>query len=123
MTGQLVSSSLAKQIFQRLQARQGEIESFIRALVEIESPSGDVEGSREIVAAVSSAAKSVSCVSAIERVEVSGFGEHLVIKAFQQQSAHGQVLIVGHTDTVHSRGSLEQRPWRRDGDRAYGPGV
>lgn len=123
MTGQLISSSLAGQLLERFRERQNSVESFIRALVEIESPSGDLEGSREVVAALSAAAESISGVDAIERVEVPRFGQHLVIKAFQQQAEAGQILIVGHTDTVHSRGSLEQRPWRRDSDRAYGPGV
>lgn len=123
MTGQKLSPSLADQILNRFRERQSDIESFIRALVEIESPSGDLEGSREVVAALSTAAESVNVVNAVELVEYVGFGQHLVIKAFQEQSEAGQILIVGHTDTVHSRGSLAQRPWRRDGDRAYGPGV
>jgi glutamate carboxypeptidase len=33
------------------------------------------------------------------------------------------VLIVGHTDTVHSLGSLAERPWRREHGRIYGPGI
>jgi glutamate carboxypeptidase len=123
MTGQTISSSLTAQVLERFRERQSDVESFIRALVEIESPSGDVEGSREVVAALSAAAQSITGVDVIEPVEVSGFGEHLVIKAFQQQNSAGEILIVGHTDTVHSRGSLEQRPWRRDGNKAYGPGV
>jgi glutamate carboxypeptidase len=123
MTDQTISSSLARQILDRFRERQTDIESFIRALVEIESPSGDVEGSREVVAAISKVAEGVNGVDAIETVEFPGFGQHLVIKAFQEQAEAGQILIVGHTDTVHSRGSLEQRPWRRDGDKAYGPGV
>jgi glutamate carboxypeptidase len=123
MTDQTISSSLARQILDRFRERQSDIESFIRALVEIESPSGDVEGSREVVAAISKVAEGVNGVDAIETVEFPGFGQHLVIKAFQEQAEAGQILIVGHTDTVHSRGSLDQRPWRRDGDKAYGPGV
>lgn len=33
------------------------------------------------------------------------------------------VLLLGHLDTVHARGSLAINPWRREGDRLYGPGV
>ena len=123
MTGQLISSPLANQILERLQTRQSEIESFIRALVEVESPSGDLDGSRAVVELIATAAQSLSCVDEVERVNVPNFGEHLVIKAFAEQSEAGQILLVGHTDTVHSRGSLMQRPWRVDGGRAYGPGV
>jgi glutamate carboxypeptidase len=123
LTPQLISSSLANRILKEFQTRQSEIESFIRALVEIESPSGDENGSRAMVDLLASAARSLKCVDEVERVNVAGYGQHLVIKAFQQQSEAGQLLLVGHTDTVHSLGSLAERPWRRDGDRVYGPGV
>jgi glutamate carboxypeptidase len=33
------------------------------------------------------------------------------------------VLLVGHTDTVFDDGTARERPFRIDGDRAYGPGV
>src|SRR5687767_11890826 len=117
------SSSLAAEILDRFRERQSDLESFIRALVEIESPSGDVDGSREVVAALSGAAQTVNGIDAIDAVEVPGFGQHLVIKAFGGDGNAGQILLVGHTDTVHSRGSLAQRPWRTEGGKIYGPGV
>ena len=33
------------------------------------------------------------------------------------------VLLMGHRDTVFPTGTVAQRPWSVDGDRAYGPGV
>lgn len=33
------------------------------------------------------------------------------------------VLLLGHRDTVFPRGEAERRPFRVEGDRAYGPGV
>jgi glutamate carboxypeptidase len=123
MTGQLISALLAKQLLERFQTRQNDVESFIRALVETESPSGDANGSRAVVDLIENAARALACVGDVERVNVADFGEHVVIRAFHEQSEAGQIMIVGHTDTVHSRGSLAERPWRRDGARAYGPGV
>ena len=117
-----MTDSNTRQIFSALKERQTEIEAFIRSLVEVESPSGDVKGSRDVVDLLANAAERLDCVDAIERVDVSDFGQHLVIKAFQEQSA-GQVLLVGHTDTVHSLGSLSERPWRVDAGRIYGPGI
>ena len=38
-----------------------------------------------------------------------------------RDNAH--VLLLGHRDTVFPRGTAAQRPFRVDGDRAYGPGV
>ena len=33
------------------------------------------------------------------------------------------ILIMGHLDTVHPVGTLSVLPWRRDGERCYGPGI
>ena len=33
------------------------------------------------------------------------------------------ILVMGHLDTVHPIGTLSALPWRREGDRLYGPGV
>ena len=119
----LISAPLANQILEKFQTRQSDIESFMRMLVEVESPSGDENGSRAIVDLLVEAAQTLECVNAVERVDVPGFGQHLVIKAFHQPGNAGQVLLVGHTDTVHSHGSVAERPWRRDGDKIYGPGI
>ena len=115
--------SIARQIFTALQSRQAEVEAFIQALVETESPSGDAEGSRAVVDLLVQAAGRLNCIGEIGRVDVPDFGQHLVIRAFQKQSDAEQILLVGHTDTVHSRGTLSERPWRRDNGRIYGPGV
>jgi glutamate carboxypeptidase len=127
MTGQLISQLIevpvAQQILENLKARQHEIELFMRALVEIESPSGDENGSHRIVDLLENATRGLACVGEVDRVDAPGFGQHLIIKAFPEQSAAGQVLIVGHTDTVHSLGSLAERPWRREHDKIYGPGI
>ena len=115
-----MNGDLARQVFARLQSRQAEIEKFIQTLVEAESPSGDDAGSRAVVDLVVQAAGRLDCVSAIDRVDVPDLGQHLVIRAFEEAD---QILMVGHTDTVHARGSLSERPWRREGGKIYGPGI
>lgn len=35
----------------------------------------------------------------------------------------GRVLLLAHTDTVFEEGAANERPFRIDGNRAYGPGV
>jgi len=116
-------SSVARQIFSALQARQTEIEAFIQSLVETESPSGDEQGSRAAVDLLVQHANQLDCVDEIERLDVPDFGQHLLIKAFHKQTSAGQILLVGHTDTVHARGSVAERPWRREAGRIYGPGI
>jgi glutamate carboxypeptidase len=115
------SFSAARQIHELLKSRQAEIEAFIRTVVETESPSGDESGSRAVVDLLVEAAGRLDCVSEINRIVAPDFGEHLVIKAFAPRDS--QVLVVGHTDTVHARGSIDLRPWRREAGKIYGPGV
>ena len=76
-----------RQIFTALQSRQPQIERFMQALVETESPSGDDAGSRAVVDLLAQAAGGLECVNAIDRVDVPGFGQHIVIRAFQEQKA------------------------------------
>lgn len=123
MTDSSISTDLIRQLETFFQSRQIEVENSIRALVEVESPSGDEQGSRAVVDLLEETAGTLTCVNSIERIDVPGFGQHFLVRAFQQGSATGQVMLVGHTDTVHSRGSLSERPWRREADKIYGPGI
>ena len=52
-----------------------------------------------------------------------GFGD--CVRATLSPSARGKpgILIMGHLDTVHPVGTLAKLPWRRDGERCYGPGI
>ena len=103
-------------------SRQDAIVAFARALVETESPSGDELGSKAVVSLLAAAAAGISRVTTNERVASENYGEHLRVTAFGD-SREKPIVILGHTDTVHPRGSLKQRPWRVEGNRAYGPGV
>src|SRR5215813_9280173 len=104
--------------------RQREIVALTRALVETESPSGEAAGSKAVVSLLAAAARSINSISSIDRIPVEDYGEHLRLQAFGNgRSTARTILILGHTDTVHPYGSLEKRPWRVEGNRAYGPGV
>src|SRR3712207_5698525 len=88
--------------------RQDELVDLICRLVEIESPSGDVRGSRAAVDLLEDAARTIPSVSSIERVASPDYGEHLRIRAFcDGAEGDGATLILGHTDTVHPRGTLD----------------
>ena len=104
-------------------ARQHELLALTCALVETESPSGDKDGSSEVVSLVASAAGSIGSVNSVERITSEDFGEHVLIRAFAGQNDAAPIVMLGHTDTVHPRGAIKERPWRSEGRRIYGPGV
>jgi len=104
------------------QARQHQILDVARQLVSAESPSGDVAGSKEVVSLLAKEANTIGGV-AFERISVEEYGQHLRVTAFGGAADPSPIVLLGHTDTVHPRGSLHERPWRVEGGKAFGPGV
>jgi glutamate carboxypeptidase len=104
-------------------ARQHELLALTCALVETESPSGEKDGSSEVVSLLASAAGSIGAVTSVERITSEDFGEHIRIRAFAGEHGAASILILGHTDTVHPRGAIKEHPWRSEGNRIYGPGI
>src|SRR5688572_26588423 len=106
------------------EGRQDEIVSSICQLVETESPSGDSEGSSAIVDLLAEIARSIPSISSVERIPVPGYGEHLRIGAFEVQPDNtSTTLVLGHTDTVHPRGTLSPQGALAKEGRLYGPGI
>jgi glutamate carboxypeptidase len=105
--------------------REGEVLSFVRALVEAESPSGDREGNAAVVSLLAEAARGLGAETKVALETDAVYGSHLLVRAFDDRDADAPAtLILGHTDTVHPRGSIEARPWREEEDgRVYGPGI
>ncbi|MFW5435011.1 M20 family metallopeptidase [Paenibacillus apiarius] len=56
----------------------------------------------------------------VERVPNRQYGDRLAVRV---GNGPRQVLLVGHADTVWPAGEAKLRPFRIDGDRAFGPGV
>jgi glutamate carboxypeptidase len=119
-----ITAEAAQSAHRLIESRRDEMLKLTRALVETESPSGYLEGSRAVVGLLEDAARKSEGVSSIERIESPGYGEHLRIRAFGDvNEAHGSVLLIGHTDTVHPVSSIRERPWREEDGRIYGPGI
>jgi len=101
------------------QRRERMIED-IRSIVDIESPSYNVEQSRRVVDQIVQLAADLPSVQ-IERTAGDNCGEHLVIRAFPLVGK--STLLLGHTDTVHPVGTNTKNPTRIDGDCFYGCGI
>lgn len=93
----------------------------IRRWVEIETPTDDGGAVTHLAAEIQEALAAGQV--GVERVAGrNGFGDHLVARLPGQTNGPG-VLVMAHLDTVWPRGTLARRPFRIDGDRAYGPGI
>ena len=60
----------------------------------------------------------------VERITQKHRGDHLRITYSQNKSRPaGQLLVLGHYDTVYSTGTLRKMPFRVSAGKAYGPGT
>src|SRR5256714_9646017 len=94
----------------------------IRQWVEIESPTADKAAVNRMIDQVQSDVAALPV--AVERVPgKDGFADNLIVR--NQAAGHGGgILVLSHIDTVHPVGTLAgPLPFRRDGDRLYGPGL
>ncbi len=98
-----------------------ELIDLIRELVELESPSGDIERGREVVDWVEKQAQGLGLDLKFERHKAEDLGEHLIIKAFPGSA--DPILLLGHLDTVHPVGAKAKNPTRIEGDKFYGGGI
>lgn len=91
----------------------------IKALVEIESPSVDVEALNKAASFVAERVAELCGDCDIEWNFAEDGRPHLIVRFGERTD----VLLIGHFDTVHPIGTLEKHPWNIKGDRAYGPGI
>jgi glutamate carboxypeptidase len=94
----------------------------LKPWVECESPTFDAA---RVNAMLDLAARDCAVSGAsIERIAGRmGFGDCVRARfAFGHADEPG-ILVMGHLDTVHPVGTLGALPWRREGDRCYGPGI
>jgi glutamate carboxypeptidase len=119
------STTNAREFLRHFGARRDELLSLTRALCEAESPSGDAEGSRAVVNLLEEYAHALGGFTSCERIAApDGYGEHFRLRAFTEGAQEERtLLLLGHTDTVHPRGTLAARPWREEGGKIYAPGV
>jgi glutamate carboxypeptidase len=117
-----LSASTVSELKDYFLSEQSRIVEVTRALVETESPSGDEAGSKAVVSLLANETSAIPGLE-MELVASPNYGEHLRLSAFGDPSESNPIVILGHTDTVHPRGSLNQRSWRIEDDRAFGPGV
>lgn len=102
-------------------AQQSGAIALIRQFVECESPSDDAAAVNRFAGLL---AESVKNIAKVRPHFAAGHGRHLrcefVLPGSKKQ---GQILVLGHSDTVWPLGTLRTMPFRRYEGRLWGPGV
>jgi glutamate carboxypeptidase len=114
--------NLPKKLFQLLKPRLPEMLETLERLVRTESPSSEKAAADSCGAIVAEEWRKRG--ARIERIQQKHRGDHLRVTWSPEKSRpSGQLLVLGHFDTVYSCGTLAKMPFRIAGGKAYGPGT
>ena len=102
-------------------SKQKEMIALIREMVECESPSDDPAAVNRFVDLFAS---KTGDIAKVRRLAGGRFGCHLRCEFnLPGRQKKGQILALGHSDTVWPLGTLRTMPFRERGGRLWGPGV
>lgn len=116
----LAAGPVNKDLYDRAVQAKPDVLKLLASLVNIDSGTGSEKGLDLTGAMVADEAKKLGMQ--VEFVSSSpAVGKNLV--ATLNGTGKAKILLIAHMDTVFADGTAAARPFRIQGDRAYGPGV
>ena len=107
------------QIVQTLDKRETEMVALLERLVNIDSGTYLRAGVNQIADIIDPKLRELGF--AVDRLSQVDFGDHLLAR--KAGSSPKRLLCICHMDTVFPEGETKRRPFRIEGEKAYGPGV
>jgi glutamate carboxypeptidase len=113
-----LDSQSSAEIFAHFKEREGEMVDALRKLVDMETPSQEIGALDDFVLALKLYVESKTGTA----LNVMRTGEHSRPHGVAHLGHHTDVLFIGHFDTVYPMGAGAKKPFRIEGDKAYGAG-
>jgi len=111
-----------KEFLRLLKPRLPQMLATLRQFVEAESPSLEKVAADRCCGLIAAAWRKNDV--RVERLKQNHRGDHLRIAYWPGKTRPaGQLLVLGHYDTVYSSGTLRKMPFRISRGKAYGPGI
>jgi glutamate carboxypeptidase len=115
-------TNYTREFLRFLKPRLPEMLALLRRLVRAESPS--LEKSPTDLCCNVLAGEWHKRGARVERIQQKLRGDQLRVTWWPHNGKPaGQLLVLGHYDTVYSSGSLEKMPFRISGGKVFGPGI
>jgi glutamate carboxypeptidase len=115
-------SNLPKNFSRLLKPRLSQMLATLRSFVTAESPSLEKAAADRCCGIIAKEWKKHGV--RVERIALKHRGDILrITHAPGKSRSSGQLLVLGHYDTVYSTGTLAKMPFRVRGGKAYGPGT
>src|SRR5262245_9822927 len=115
------SAPLEARIIGWLGSQQEAMLALLADVVNIDSGSYDKAGVDAVGQRFIDYFREHGLVTSMEPVE--GYGDAIHIRLDEVRANERPILLLGHRDTVFPKGEVARRPFRIEGQRAYGPGV
>jgi glutamate carboxypeptidase len=107
-------------VYKAAEAAQPAVIETLQKLVLIESGSANLAG---LLKVADYAQNQLSALGAkTERIKTSD-SARVMVKGVLSGKGKLKVMLIAHMDTVYPEGILASEPYRRDGNRLYGPGI
>jgi glutamate carboxypeptidase len=110
-----------EKVYQAVETDRASALALLKSIVNIDSGSGDIKGGEQVEALLAERLNAAGAEVRSVPAEVSTVAPNLV--AVFRGTGKAKVLIIAHIDTVFGPGTVAKRPFRIEGNRAYGPGV
>jgi glutamate carboxypeptidase len=115
-------SHLPKEFLRLLKPRLPQMLATLRQFVEAESPSLEKAAADNCCGIIAEEWRKHGL--RVERIAQKQRGDYLRIAHWPNKTRPaGQLLVLGHYDTVYSSGTLRTMPFRISAGKAYGPGI
>jgi len=108
-----------KALLEYIDSKETEMLEFLERLVNIDSGSYDKAGVDQVGDVL--AERLAALGFTVQRSRQNEFGDHVI--GNKPGTGNQRILFIGHMDTVFPAGTAQKRPFRVEGDRAFGPGV
>ena len=115
------SRPAATDVLKHLQSKRGEMILLLRRMTEAESPS-DVPGAQHEIREIIAASLERMGYS-VKRIPGHSSGGMLHARPAGRRRGQPAQLLLGHYDTVWPLGTLDDMPFKHEGDVVRGPGV
>ncbi|UOQ47674.1 M20 family metallopeptidase [Gracilibacillus caseinilyticus] len=103
-----------------LEEHRDEMLQLLEKLVNIDSGSNDKDGVNQVGHLLRDIYQELDFH--VHKVEQADLGNHFIVSKSGNPS-DATILILAHMDTVFEKGTASTRPFKIEGNRAYGPGV
>lgn len=111
----------ANAVWQAAEAARPDQIALLEKLVNIDSGTGDKASGQNASELIATELRALGMAVELETAEQQPLADNVV--GTINGTGTVRILMIAHSDTVFGPGTAAKRPFRKDEDRAYGPGV